>query len=198
MPSLTSLSLQSCVRLTNAALLELPRLPRLRHLNLRGCLQLSDAGLAAGLSGLVALEVLNLQGCTAVTGEGQGGWGVGARGQGQVACGLGGARWCGGAGVHEAIEVRTGVIGAVREPSPATRGPVPVVALKLVLVNTGRGLAEDTAHMTPRDPGGLHLALIPLTTYTQTHSKSSPHHQLGLVQFGLVITTTYPLNPRLS
>ncbi|GLC56901.1 hypothetical protein PLESTB_001161500 [Pleodorina starrii] len=68
-PSLTSLSLQSCVRLTNASVLELARLPRLRALNLRGCLQLNDAGLAAGLSGLAALEELNLQGCTAITGS---------------------------------------------------------------------------------------------------------------------------------
>ncbi|GIL54403.1 hypothetical protein Vafri_9805 [Volvox africanus] len=68
-PSLTSLSLQSCVRLTNVSMMELGRLPRLRALNLRGCLQLNDAGLAAGLSSLSTLEELNLQGCTSITGS---------------------------------------------------------------------------------------------------------------------------------
>ncbi|GLI61492.1 hypothetical protein VaNZ11_003818 [Volvox africanus] len=68
-PSLTSLSLQSCVRLTNVSMMELGRLPRLRALNLRGCLQLNDAGLATGLSSLSTLEELNLQGCTSITGS---------------------------------------------------------------------------------------------------------------------------------
>ncbi len=66
--SLTSLSLQSCVRLTSACLGELAgRLPGLRQLNLRGCLQLTDAGLGC-LGSLSALEDLNLHGCTGITG----------------------------------------------------------------------------------------------------------------------------------
>lgn len=82
-PGLRSLSLQSCVRLTNRCTASIAALTQLARLNLRGCLQLSDEGVAA-LGALVGLEDLSLQGACGVRGEQRGrGGGRGGQGGGQ-------------------------------------------------------------------------------------------------------------------
>lgn len=69
MRNLKQLSVQSCVRLSNATAINIgASLPSLTSLNLRGCLQLTDEGVAA-LGPLTKLTNLSVQGCTALWGS---------------------------------------------------------------------------------------------------------------------------------
>lgn len=72
MPQLQWLSLQSCVRITNATAFNIgAALPGLTSLNLRGCLQINDEGLGA-LSTLTRLTSLSVQGLVGLKGESKG------------------------------------------------------------------------------------------------------------------------------
>jgi hypothetical protein len=66
LPSLTTLSLRDCRRITDTGLEHLTYNRRLQSLDLGGCLNISGAGLAA-IAQLPALTTLNFWGCSRIT-----------------------------------------------------------------------------------------------------------------------------------
>jgi len=66
-PSLHTMNLTGCKRLSNKGLAGLSQCPNMHSLTLSGCSQISDAGLAWVVSGCQQLQELNLQGCHGIT-----------------------------------------------------------------------------------------------------------------------------------
>lgn len=68
-PTLTHLSIQSCVRVGAAGAASVASLANLAHLNLRACQQIYDDGISM-LSTLTSLQQLNIQACSGIRGPG--------------------------------------------------------------------------------------------------------------------------------